>query len=232
MPRGGSAVGLPSISEIQAGRTPTLRHVPVVARSLWCKVLTKAFAAVVHYLPYHSACSMPLPVEGGNMPRLLRHTPWTACGGGKMGNGSCSGKAVGGCLLATVFSLPLDGAILPPALPVKGSRAKPAEPCLLMAWLLKIQALWLLLQLCTLPSLTRVPRRSMSCRQALKWLLMRRSRPFAASPLLRRLAHRDIVCNISATLAGPVAVTAFWHSLLELLACWLRGTPMVLPRLF
>ena len=40
---------LPSIAEIQAGRTPTLRHVPAAARSLWCKVLTKALAAVVHY---------------------------------------------------------------------------------------------------------------------------------------------------------------------------------------
>ena len=40
---------LPSIAEIQAGRTPTLRHVPAAARSLWCKVLTKALAAVVRY---------------------------------------------------------------------------------------------------------------------------------------------------------------------------------------
>ena len=47
--RDGPFAALPSIAEIQAGRTPTLRHVPAAARSLWCKVLTKALAAVVHY---------------------------------------------------------------------------------------------------------------------------------------------------------------------------------------
>lgn len=48
-PRDNTGGALPSIADIQAGRTPTLRHVPQAARSLWCKVLTKALAAVVRY---------------------------------------------------------------------------------------------------------------------------------------------------------------------------------------
>ena len=39
---------LPSFTEIQAARTPTLRHVPVAARHTWNHILTRALAAVVH----------------------------------------------------------------------------------------------------------------------------------------------------------------------------------------
>ena len=47
--REGDALPLPTFDEIQAGRTPTLRHVPGRARWLWAMALTRAFAAVVHF---------------------------------------------------------------------------------------------------------------------------------------------------------------------------------------
>lgn len=72
VPRAGST-SLPSVSEIQAGRTPTLRHIPPAARSLWCKVLTKALAAVVRYNDLSSwqdllalpQCVLNAPPRGG-----------------------------------------------------------------------------------------------------------------------------------------------------------------------
>ncbi|CAE7834746.1 unnamed protein product, partial [Symbiodinium necroappetens] len=42
-------LALPSFEAIQAGRTRTLRHVPLAARHAWNQVLTRALAAVVHH---------------------------------------------------------------------------------------------------------------------------------------------------------------------------------------
>lgn len=39
---------LPSFNDIQAARTPTLRHVPAAARHSWSQVLTRALATVAH----------------------------------------------------------------------------------------------------------------------------------------------------------------------------------------
>ena len=45
---GGAGV-LPSLSEVQAAGTPTLRHVPGPARHAWGQALTRALAAVAHH---------------------------------------------------------------------------------------------------------------------------------------------------------------------------------------
>ena len=42
-------LALPCFEAIQAGRTRTLRHVPLAARHAWNQVLTRALAAVVHH---------------------------------------------------------------------------------------------------------------------------------------------------------------------------------------
>ena len=71
--REGDALPLPTFDEIQAGRTPTLRHVPGRARWLWARALTRAFAAVVHYNDERSwrelymlpQCVLDPPARGG-----------------------------------------------------------------------------------------------------------------------------------------------------------------------
>lgn len=127
---------LPSIAEIQAGRTPTLRHVPAAARSLWCKVLTKALAAVVHYNDLCSwqellllpQCVLNAPPRGGrkHAKAAAAYTlaPWIGCAAGKMVIASCFGRAVVGLLRSTAPSPPLRRRTLPPAWPVKALKAK------------------------------------------------------------------------------------------------------------
>ena len=113
------------------------------------------------------------------------------------------GKVVGGLVVATASSLPRSGVTLQ----LKGSRAKPVEPCLLMAFCQKLRTRWLPWRLCTLSSLTRLLRQCMSCRQALKWFLMLCGRPCEASQAFEfntsegGLLARD---GLSAQLAGVV----------------------------
>ena len=126
---------LPSIAEIQAGHTPTLRHVPAAARSLWCKVLTKTLA-VVHYNDLCSwqellllpQCVLNAPPRGGrkHAKAAAAYTlaPWIGCAAGKMVIASCFGRAVVGLLRSTAPSPPLRGRTLPPAWPVKALKAK------------------------------------------------------------------------------------------------------------
>ena len=64
---------LPTLQEVQAGRTPTLRHVPHAARSTWARVLTRALAAVTHHNDLRSwqellmlpQCVLDAPRRGG-----------------------------------------------------------------------------------------------------------------------------------------------------------------------
>ncbi|CAE7842871.1 unnamed protein product, partial [Symbiodinium microadriaticum] len=77
-------LALPSFEAIQAGRTRTLRHVPLAARHAWNQVLTRALAAVVHHnsvetwlellmLPQCVLCAPGAPQSGGRF-----HTGQTA----------------------------------------------------------------------------------------------------------------------------------------------------------
>ena len=47
-PDAGGGAALPTLATIQAGQTPTLRHVPALARHTWQQALTRALATVAH----------------------------------------------------------------------------------------------------------------------------------------------------------------------------------------
>ena len=49
IPTTGRVDGLPTFPNIQAGHTPTLRHVPQAARHSWSKALTRALATAAHF---------------------------------------------------------------------------------------------------------------------------------------------------------------------------------------
>ena len=49
IPTTGRVDGLPTFADIQAGHTPTLRHVPQAARHSWSKALTRALATAAHF---------------------------------------------------------------------------------------------------------------------------------------------------------------------------------------
>ena len=141
MPRDGPADALPSIAEIQAGRTPTLRHVPAAARSLWCKVLTKALAAVVHYndpgaAPPAAVCAQRFSQGGaGSMLRRPPPTPWIGCAVGKMGTASFLPRLEWLCLPApkprsTVFERGMSAMLgLPPRCWSSWTSIAPSTQC-------------------------------------------------------------------------------------------------------
>lgn len=79
---------LPSLLDIQAGGTPTLRHVPLAARHTWNQILTRALATVAHKndnrawreLPLLPQCVLRARPRGGkrhSIAKQWRPTPLT-----------------------------------------------------------------------------------------------------------------------------------------------------------
>ena len=70
---------LPTLAAIQAGQTPTLRHVPALARHTWGQVLTRALASVAHRNDERSWAELLMLPQTVNTARPLLPTPWTGC---------------------------------------------------------------------------------------------------------------------------------------------------------
>ena len=94
-PDAGGGAALPTLATIQAGQTPTLRHVPALARHTWQQALTRALATVAHrnderswteflMLPQTVLCARL--VAGENTAGLQRPIPLTVCRGGLTGS--------------------------------------------------------------------------------------------------------------------------------------------------
>eukprot|EP00435_Cladocopium_sp_Y103_P050554 s2413_g15.t1 len=202
-PRDGSAT-LPSIAEIQAGRTPTLRHVPAAARSLWCKVLTKTLAAVVHYLKHAKAAAAFTVDRLRRWEDGERSLLWESRGHAPSGHHSLTvpqRRDLATSLAREGFEGKACAALLADGL-------APDTPETVAA----LRALHRVQPDPVAPPVHELP-------PALSWCLMLWQEPCGASPQPRLLDHPALGSSTSEKLAGLAGVMLSWFNLQAAVHC-------------